>query len=41
MQTIFTTVVLMLNVAQAEPPDFDIGTKKKEDSSLDRRVGCA
>lgn len=31
MQTIFTMVVLMLNVAQAEPPDFDIATKKKED----------
>jgi hypothetical protein len=34
MLTIFTTVVLMLNVAQAEPPDFQIATKKKEDRML-------
>ena len=31
MQTIFTTVVLMLNGAQAQPSDFDIVTKKKDD----------
>ena len=31
MLTIFTTVFLMLNVTQAEPPDFDITTNKKED----------
>ena len=31
MLTIFTTVVLMLNIAQAQPSDFDIATKKKED----------
>ncbi len=45
MQTIFTAVVLMLNGAQAQPSDFDMVTKKKEDhvvvtAAADGRTVC-